>query len=239
MTHVPSELLAPLQLIGLVELSQKAQNSPAPSQHSYAQQYDSGQHRVSSASSCPRPHCAFEIATVASSTIPTIISARCRKRSHHTRPPLTANERAGRTNARTGRPHSGGPIKINAQESGELLVMSFFQRLLQSWANDAIVKRLANSPTFQRFAYKSVKGVRVACARGVRQGHVVAWRGAVCEPCLCARPVVLPPRCWCMHRPSRAVLRPYNDHHIDVSTTLVPQGDVAGARRGVVCPPCR
>lgn len=38
--------------------------------------------------------------------------------------------------------------------------MSFFGRILQNMANELIVKRLANSPTFQRFAYKSVTGVR-------------------------------------------------------------------------------
>jgi hypothetical protein len=38
--------------------------------------------------------------------------------------------------------------------------MNFFTRVVQNMANELITKRLANSPTFQRFAYKSVKHVR-------------------------------------------------------------------------------
>lgn len=40
----------------------------------------------------------------------------------------------------------------------------FFARILQNVANELITKKLVNSPTFQRFAYKTVTGVRPVCA---------------------------------------------------------------------------
>ncbi len=48
--------------------------------------------------------------------------------------------------------------------------MSFFQKLVQRFASDVIVKKLANSPTFQRFAYKSVTEVRCVWGGGLGWG---------------------------------------------------------------------
>jgi hypothetical protein len=42
--------------------------------------------------------------------------------------------------------------------------MAFFQRLMSQMMSDVLIKKLSNSPTFQRFAYKSVTGVRCRCA---------------------------------------------------------------------------